>query len=198
MCGSFNSTIRIIRCFFPPICRRCFMYNAPKASSPADFRIRRLLTESIDHVYGTMALKKTIPSKQSFRNLILLQTGIAFIVFCTLSLISQAEYSVFVLVAIMGIVLPLVWGWYFRNWAEMGFTRDNRGSALRWGLVAGILTGMLGLLVLPGCVLPADLLLQLSMGVPVWAFLVVPFQELFSAVGCNPGWRTHLGNVVVY
>jgi membrane protease YdiL (CAAX protease family) len=104
---------------------------------------------------------------------------IAYVVFCSLSLLSQFYYPVFGFVTLMGIALPLAWGKYTGNWAEMGFTKHNLLSALRWGLAGGIITGFIGVTVVPQRSLPPMLGLQLLIGIPIWALIASPFQEFF-------------------
>ena len=109
----------------------------------------------------------------------LAQAIIAYVVFCGLSLLSQVAYPVFGLVTLMGLALPLAWGQVTGNWAEMGFTKLNLWSALRWGVVAGILTSIIGVTVVPQRSLAPMLGLQLAIGIPVWALIASPFQEFF-------------------
>ncbi len=109
----------------------------------------------------------------------LAQALIAYVVFCGLSLLSQVAYPVFGLVTLMGLALPLAWGKVAGNWAEMGFTRHKLWSAVQWGVAAGILTGIIGVAVLPQRSLAPRLGLQLAIGIPIWALIASPFQEFF-------------------
>jgi membrane protease YdiL (CAAX protease family) len=109
----------------------------------------------------------------------LAQAFLAYVIFCGFSILSKVAYPVFVLVALMGLALPLGWGKYTGRWVEMGFTRHNLSSALRWGVVAGILTGIIGVAVVPQRALAPMLGIQLAIGIPIWALIASPFQEFF-------------------
>ncbi len=109
----------------------------------------------------------------------LAQASMAYVVFCGLSLLSQIVYPVFGLVTLMGLALPLVWGKYTSRWTEMGFTRHKLRLAVRWGVVAGLLTSIIGVAVVPQRSVLSTLGLQLVIGIPVWALIASPFQEFF-------------------
>lgn len=109
----------------------------------------------------------------------LAQAIIVYSVFCGVSLLSQVAYPVFSLVTLMGLALPLAWGKHTSKWAEMGFTRHNLWSALRWGVAAGVLASIIGAAVVPQRSLPPTLGLQLAIGIPIWALIASPFQEFF-------------------
>ncbi|MBN2387893.1 MAG: CPBP family intramembrane metalloprotease [Anaerolineales bacterium] len=102
-----------------------------------------------------------------------------YLIFCGLSLLSQVAYPLLGLVVLMGIALPLAWGKATGNWAAMGFTRNKLGLALAWGIAAGVLTGLIGIAVVPQRTFPPQLGLQLAIGIPIWALIASPFQEFF-------------------
>jgi len=118
---------------------------------------------------------------------------VAYAAFCGLSLLSQVTYPVFGLVALMGLALPIAWGKYTGNWAEMGFTKHRLRSALRWGVAAGILTGIMGVAVVPQRSLAPALGLQLAIGIPVWALIASPFQEFFFRGWLQPRFENVMG-----
>jgi membrane protease YdiL (CAAX protease family) len=123
----------------------------------------------------------------------LAQAIIAYVVFCGLSLLSQIVYPAFGLVVLMGLALPLAWGKYTGNWAEMGFTRHNLWPALWWGVAAGILTGIIGVAVLPQRSVPPMPGLQFAIGIPLWALIISPFQEFFFRGWLQPRFENTLG-----
>jgi len=106
-------------------------------------------------------------------------TTIIYLIFCGLSLLSRIANSVFGLVTLMGIAFPLLWGRKAGNWTEMGFTKQNMGKALLWCVIAGILTSIIGLAVLPEISIADKVGMQLTIGIPIWAFAASPFQEFF-------------------
>jgi len=79
----------------------------------------------------------------------------------------------------MGIGFPLLWGMKNNNWVEMGFTKPDLGKALFWSLIAGGLSSIIGLIVLPEISTPNKLWFQLGIGIPIWALVASPFQEFF-------------------
>lgn len=109
----------------------------------------------------------------------LAQTITVYGIFCGLSLWSRVTYPVFGLVTLIGIALPLAWGKMTGNWIELGFTCHQTTSALRWGGAAGILTSMIGIVILPQLSIPSNLGTQLAIGLPIWIFIASPFQEFF-------------------
>jgi len=99
--------------------------------------------------------------------------------FCGLSLLSKVVYPFFGLVVLVGMALPLLWGRRTGKWAAMGFSRKNMGMALLWGLAAGVVSSVAGLLVLEERAVPANLGQQLLIGIPFWLLVISPFQEFF-------------------
>jgi membrane protease YdiL (CAAX protease family) len=102
-----------------------------------------------------------------------------YLFFCLLSVIGQVQEYLLGLVVLYGIGLPIAYGWTTGKWAEAGFTRRKMRSAIVWGILAGILAGLIGIAVVPQRSIPDNILIQLGIGVPIWAFLVSPFQEFF-------------------
>lgn len=120
---------------------------------------------------------------------------IAFVIFCALSWAAQSIPPLFSLVTMLGLAFPLIWGKFTGEWAPMGFTKDNLKPALAWGLLGGILTGLIGIAVIPQRTLPDQLALQLLIGVPVWALVASPFQEFFFRGWLQPRFVNRLGEV---
>jgi membrane protease YdiL (CAAX protease family) len=74
-----------------------------------------------------------------------------------------------------------------------GFTGQNAGSAIRWGLVAGVVTSLIGFVALPERSLPPNLGLELTVGVPLWLLVARPFQEFFFRGWLQPRLEEGLG-----
>lgn len=129
------------------------------------------------------------------KNTQLWQAILAFFIFCGLSLLSRVVYPIFGLVVVMGITLPLIWGKTTGNWSEIGFTTGNWGGILRWGIIAGILTSLIGLAVLPQRVIPSSLGMQLIIGLPMWALIISPFQEFFFRGWLQTRFENALGDI---
>ena len=121
-------------------------------------------------------------------------TIIVFLLFCGLSLLSQVMNPVFLLVTLMGIALPLIWGRKTGNWKEMGFTKQNMGKALLWSGIAGILASSIGLVVLPKISSTKKLGIQLAIGIPIWALVASPFQEFFFRSLLQTRFKKPLGD----
>ena len=116
---------------------------------------------------------------------------IGYVVFCGLSQLSRVVYPFFGLVVLVGIALPLVWGRFTREWSLMGFSRRNLGKALLWGIGAGVVSSIVGLLILEERMAANNLLQQLLIGVPFWLLVISSFQEFFFR-----GWmQSSLGKV---
>jgi len=102
-----------------------------------------------------------------------------YVVFCGISLLSRRVYMLFGLVVLVGIGLPLAWARFTGEWAAMGFSNQNMGRALLWGVAAGIVSSFVGLAVLQERSLAANLGQQLLIGMPFWLLVISPFQEFF-------------------
>ena len=61
----------------------------------------------------------------------------------------------------------------------MGFSRRNTRHALLWGIGAGVLSSVIGLLILGERTATNDLPQQLLIGGPLWLLIISPFQEFF-------------------
>jgi membrane protease YdiL (CAAX protease family) len=123
----------------------------------------------------------------------LLQALVGTVAFFALSLLSFAVPWALSLMVLGGIALPLIWGRITGTWAFMGFTRQNLGAALRWGLAAGLATSLLGFVVVQGRSLPPKLGLELAVAVPIWLLLASPFQEFFFRGWLQPRFEDRLG-----
>jgi membrane protease YdiL (CAAX protease family) len=122
----------------------------------------------------------------------LLAIIVGYVVFCGLSQLSRVVYPFFGLVVLIGIALPLVWGRFTGEWSLMGFSRRNLGEALLWGIGAGVVSSIVGLLILEEQLAASNLLQQLLIGVPLWLLVISPFQEFFFR-----GWmQSGLGKVL--
>ena len=130
------------------------------------------------------------PKKKQFLLAIL-----AYILFCGLSFLSRSFELLFGLVTLIGIAFPLAWGKWTGNWASMGFRKENLKPALGWGILGGILTSLIGVSVLPELFIPPQLGLQLAIGIPLWAFIVSPFQEFFFRGYMQPIFENRFGNL---
>jgi len=116
---------------------------------------------------------------------------VSYVIFCGLSQLSRVVSPVFGLVVLAGMALPLVWGIVTGEWSLMGFSRQNLGQALLWGIGAGVVGGVIGLLILEERMPAENLPHQLLIGAPVWLLVISPFQELFFR-----GWmQSGLGKV---
>ncbi len=104
---------------------------------------------------------------------------IGFLGFFLLSHFSRQYSSLFGLVVLLGIGFPLFWGLYTQNWTGLGFSKGKLSQALKWGIPAGILSSLLGTLVINNFSLPDQLGKQLLVGIPLWILIISPFQEFF-------------------
>jgi membrane protease YdiL (CAAX protease family) len=75
----------------------------------------------------------------------------------------------------------------------MGFTRRGLGSAVAWGIGAGIASSIAGFVVVREWSLPPDLLLELAIGIPLWFMVASPFQEFLFRGWLQPQLETWLG-----
>jgi membrane protease YdiL (CAAX protease family) len=132
------------------------------------------------------------PKKETHKHLI--EAVIAYAAFCSLSALSRFALPVFLLVVVGGFAFPLIWAKLTRNWASIGFTRQNLGRALLWGLGTGLAV-MLYIFVTSGGErsLPPMLGVQLAVGIPMWFIIVSPFQEFFFRGWLQPKFQQALG-----
>jgi membrane protease YdiL (CAAX protease family) len=124
---------------------------------------------------------------------LLIEALIGFLAFCAISLLSFIVPMALPLMVLVGIALPLAWGWRTGDWVFMGFTWQNAASAIRWGLAAGVASGLIGFVVLPELSLPPNLGLELAVGVPLWLLVASPFQEFFFRGWLQPRLEESLG-----
>ena len=104
---------------------------------------------------------------------------ISFLGFFLLSHFSRQYSSLFGLVVLLGIGFPIYWGFYSRNWPGLGFGKGKLPQALLWGILAGVLSSLLGTLVINDFSMPDQLGKQLLIGIPLWVMIISPFQEFF-------------------
>jgi len=135
---------------------------------------------------------QTHPMKETHRHLIEAVTSYA--VFCSLSVLSRFILPAFLLVVAIGLAFPIVWTKLTRGRASIGFTRQNRGQALLWGLGTGLAI-MLYIFVTSGeeRTLPSMFELQLAIGIPMWFLIVSPFQEFFFRGWLQPRFQEAMG-----
>jgi hypothetical protein len=100
---------------------------------------------------------------------------IALSVFCGLSLLSRLEPTVYLFVVGGGLVFPLIWGVFARDFGTMGFTRRNLGRAGLWGLSAGLLCCLYNVLTASEVPPPPMLGLQLVVGIPIALLVITPY-----------------------
>jgi membrane protease YdiL (CAAX protease family) len=124
----------------------------------------------------------------------LLKAVVAFALFGGVSFLGRFLPFAFHLVGVVGLALPLVWGWRTGRWAEMGFTRRNWRQAMWWGVGAGLATSLLGLVTMGRYSLAPDVGLRLAIGVPMSLLLASPFQEFFFRGWLQPRFEGALGD----
>jgi membrane protease YdiL (CAAX protease family) len=131
-------------------------------------------------------------NNQHRRRRALIEAVIAFLVLCGVSLLSRLVPLLFMLVAGIGLFFPLVWGAITKDWKAMGFTRQNMGRALLWGMLSGAL---LMLIIWFGTEHKLDpfFALQMIVGVPIWLLILSPFQEFFFRGWLQPRFEISLG-----
>jgi membrane protease YdiL (CAAX protease family) len=118
---------------------------------------------------------------------------VGYAAFCAISLLSQVVPLALPLMVISGLTLPLAWGKRTGDWERMGFTRRNPGAAILWGSGAGVATSLIGFVTVPERSLPADLGLELAVGVPLWLLVASPFQEFFFRGWLQPRFENKIG-----
>ena len=117
-----------------------------------------------------------------------------YLLFCGLSYFSEPDDALFVLVTLIGIGFPLAYAKWTKDWASLGFRKTGIVPAIKWGILGGILSGLIGVAVLPSLSLPANLGLQLLIGVPMWALIASPFQEFFFRGYLQPIVQARFGD----
>jgi membrane protease YdiL (CAAX protease family) len=101
------------------------------------------------------------------------------IIFFLLSFLARKSYPLFGLVVLWGILSPILYGIFTFRMLELGFSGSNLIKSLLWGVAAGGATSLIGIFALDNFHVPRDLTRQLILGVPLWLFVVSPFQEFF-------------------
>jgi len=122
------------------------------------------------------------PSSDKKSKRLLIEVMIVYATFCLLSFVSRFIPSVFLLVLVFGIVLPLVWANRTEGIASLGFKQRNRKQALLWGLATGLIPSfyIISMFFIEKGDFSQSLLgLQLAFGIPAWLLIISPFQELF-------------------
>ena len=135
-------------------------------------------------------------NSHSFSNKRLLAEAlIAYVVFCSLSLVSRFVLPAFFLVIVCGIAFPLIWGRITRDWSALGFTRQKLGWALLWGSGAGLVGVVYITLSARNDPFPAPPLLglQLAIGIPLAFLILSPFQEFLFRGWIQPRLEAAVG-----
>lgn len=136
------------------------------------------------------SIKTCLPGKSRYHLFLLI---IGFTVFCGISQLSRLYYPLFRLVVTAGITFPLAWGGFTKNWKAIGFSQQNLGKALFWGVCAGIVSSLAGLAVLQERSFVSNLGQQLLIGIPLWILVISPFQEFFFRGWMQSGLAEVLG-----
>jgi len=118
-----------------------------------------------------------------------------YLLFCGLSYFSEVGDALFALVTLIGIGFPLTYAKWTGDWASLGFHKANLSPSLRWGILGGILSGLIGVAVLPKLSVPSNLRLQLLIGVPIWTLVASPFQEFFFRGDLQPIIQGRFGDL---
>lgn len=135
------------------------------------------------------------PTGKSRRAVVL--SLLVYVVFCALTYLGNLGAAWLSVASLGMLLLPPLWAWRSNTWQEMGFTTNNAGPALLWGVGGGLLSSGVAVLVIGEIDVPTDLPLQLAVAIPMWLLLASPFQEFFfrgwlqsrleSALGAWPG-----------
>jgi membrane protease YdiL (CAAX protease family) len=140
-----------------------------------------------------MASQTQSKERVRHRNL-LVEALVGYGVFCALGLVSRFIPVVFVLFVAYGIVFPLIWAGFTRNWSALGFSKRNLSSALAWGLAAGVVWSVYTYLFFrQGRPLPPLWGLQAAIALPMWLLVMSPFQEFFFRGWLQPRLQTTMG-----
>ncbi len=110
-------------------------------------------------------------------NIVLVVVG--WSAFFGLSILSRRIYSLFGLVVLVGIGLPLAWDGITNDWQSLVFFKRRVWKSLAWGIGAGVISSLIGFSVLSDLAIPDNLGQQLLIGIPLWLLVISPFQEFF-------------------
>lgn len=123
----------------------------------------------------------------------LVETIVVLGLFCGLTAASRRFDAALHVMALAGLLFPLMWGRITGRWADIGFTKDRLGAAVAWGVGIGLLACLIGYVTVPERSLAEDAVRQLTVGVPMWLLLASPFQEFFFRGWLQPRWEQALG-----
>jgi membrane protease YdiL (CAAX protease family) len=129
---------------------------------------------------------------QQLKSRALIEAIIVLCVFCLISLLSRFITSLFLLVVAFGLFFPIIWGILTKDWKTMGFSRQNAGRAILWGLGSGILLMVIIWFTTQHKLAPF-FALQLIVGIPIWLLIMSPFQEFFFRGWLQPRFEKSLG-----
>ena len=110
-------------------------------------------------------------------NIVLIVVG--WLAFFGLSILSRRIYSLFGLVVLVGIGLPLAWDGITNDWQSLVFFKRRVWKSLAWGIGPGVISSLIGFSVLRDLTIPDNLGQQLLIGIPLWLLVISPFQEFF-------------------
>ena len=124
----------------------------------------------------------------------LLEGLLGTILFFGISLASRIILNLFFVMIMFGIVFPLIWAKCTKSWEFIGFTKKNLRKAIFWGLGAGgVFMIYQYLITLGNHSFPSLLGLQLIIGIPIWVFVLSPFQEFFFRGWIQPRFQKSMG-----
>ncbi len=118
-----------------------------------------------------------------------------YLLFCGLSYLSEVGDALFGIVVVIGLGFPLAHAKWTGDWASMGFRETSVAPSIGWGILGGVLSGLIGVAVLPELFIPSNLGMQLLIGVPLWALVASPFQEFFFRGYLQPIVQARFGDV---
>jgi membrane protease YdiL (CAAX protease family) len=128
---------------------------------------------------------------------LLVEALIGYGLFCALGLVSRFIPVVFALFVAYGIMFPLIWAGFARNWSALGFSKRNLLSALAWGLAAGVVWSVYTYVFFrQGRPLPLLWRLQVAIALPLWLLVMGPFQEFFFRGWLQPRLQALMGRWV--
>lgn len=124
----------------------------------------------------------------------LLEGLLGTIFFFGISLASRIILNLFFVMIMFGIVFPLIWAKCTKSWEFIGFTKKILRKAIFWGLGAGGVFMIYQYLITLGNHSFSSLLgLQLIIGIPIWVFVLSPFQEFFFRGWIQPRFQKSMG-----
>ena len=125
---------------------------------------------------------------------LLFEAIVAYASFCSIGLISRFIPAVFLLFLSFGIAFPLLWAKFSKHRGAIGLTKRDLSKALLWGLGTGIVWAAYTYTVFrEEKSLPPLWGLQVAIALPIWFFVLSPFQEFFFRGWLQPRFQVTLG-----